>query len=59
MISRFERSRSLQEAIELEHLKQILLGNELPPDAAGSYRSKALEEAIEVEHLKKLQTLIT
>ena len=48
------RSRTLEEAKEVKHFKQILLERALRGDAAGSYRSRAIEEATEVEHLKKL-----
>ena len=39
-------SGTLEETIEVEHLKQILLERLLREDAAGSYRSRALEEAM-------------
>ena len=48
------RSIALEEAIEVEHLENVLAERELRGDAAGSYRSRALEEAIVVEHLEKV-----
>ena len=45
------RSRALEEAIEVEHLKHILFKRDLRGDAAGSYRCRALGETIEVEFL--------
>ena len=47
-------NRALEEAIEVEHLKKVLVEKEPRGDAAGNYRSRVLEGAIEVEHLKKV-----
>ena len=40
------RSRALEQAIKVEHLKQILLERELRGDAVRSYRIKALEKGL-------------
>ena len=45
-------SKLLEETIEVEILKGVLVERELQGRAAVSYRRRAIEEAIEVEVLK-------